>query len=147
MTRRKLPEGGESLTPAGPNAQGSSASSDPTSRILPILQHALGRNQYGKNPNGRPDYRNHFCAGGDDLAPCREAASLGLMVEHAPCEISGGDPIFVVTDAGKAYVLANSPPPPKVSRGQRRYLRWLEVADVVGGSFGEWLKREARGAR
>lgn len=114
--------------------------------ILSILQHALGRNEYGHNPNGGPDYRNHFCAGGDDVAVCREAVSQGLMVEHAAREISGGDPIFTVTDAGKAYVAEHSPPEPKLTRGQERYRRWLQVSDCYPDmKFGDWLKQAAWG--
>lgn len=116
--------------------------------ILDILQHALGRDQYGRSPHpvgkpvNDPDYRNHYCGGsGPDLATCREAVSLGLMMEHAPREISGGDYIFVVTDAGKAYIAEHSPKPPTVSRGKARYLRYLEVADVCDWTFGEWLKK------
>lgn len=108
--------------------------------ILSILQHALGRDQYGHGT----DYRNHYCAGGNDIALCREAVSLGLMVEHAPRAISGGDPIFTVTDKGKAYIAEHSPKPPKVSRGKARYLRWLEVSDAYDISFGDWLKAGAK---
>lgn len=107
--------------------------------ILRILQHALGRDQYGKC--SRDTSRNHFCAGegSDDFALCRDAVAKGLMREHAPREISGGDHIFVVTDAGRSWMLANSPAPPKVSRAKARYLQWLNgAADFVG--FGEWLK-------
>ncbi len=107
------------------------------STILAILQHALGRDEYGRGA----DYRNHYCAGGADVAICRDAVSRGLMVEHAAREISGGDPIFTVTDAGKAFVTARSPKPPKVSRGKERYLRWLTVNDITGWTFGEWLKK------
>lgn len=74
--------------------------------LLHILQHALGRDVYGRGT----DYRNHYCAGPGhhsfDL--CREAVAAGLM-------------------------------PPTLTRGQKRYRAWLEVADVVG-PFGEWLK-------
>lgn len=113
--------------------------------ILDILQHALGRDQYGRGT----DYRNHFCAGegSDDFKLCREAASQGLMREYPPHEISGGDFVFMVTDAGKKYIAEHSPRPPKLSRGQQRYQRWLAVSDARGVSFGEWLKREARGGR
>ncbi len=108
--------------------------------ILHILQHALGRDEYGKNPHGRPDYRNHYCAGGADLVACREAVSQGLMREHPPSEISGGDPVFTVTDKGKAHVDEHSPAPPRLTRGQDRYRRWLAgPADVM--TFGEWLSR------
>ena len=111
--------------------------------MLHILQHALGRNEYGRNPDGLPDYRNHFCAGegGADFILCREAVAAGLMREHPPSEISGGDHIFTVTDAGKAYIAEHSPPEPKLTRGQERYRRWLDVADVCDITFGEWLKR------
>lgn len=108
--------------------------------ILGILQHALGRDQYGHGT----DYRNHVVVGegSADIVLCREAVSLGLMVEHAAREISGGDPIFTVTDAGKAYIAEHSPKPPKVSRGKERYLRWLEVSDCYPDlKFGEWLKK------
>lgn len=110
------------------------------STILHILQHALGRDQYGKNPDGRPDYRNHFCAdeGTADFAICRDAVSQGLMQEYPPNEISGGSHIFVVTETGKAYISSNSPPEPKLTRGQERYRRFLR-ADC-GVSFGEWLR-------
>lgn len=113
------------------------------STILHILQHALGRNQYGKNPDGRADYRNHFCAGegSADFAMCRDAVALGLMRECPPREISGGDYIFVVTDAGMAYIASNSQPEPKVTRGQQRYKRFLRTDP--GLSFGEWLRMEA----
>ncbi len=106
--------------------------------ILAILQHALGRDEYGRGA----DYRNHYCAGGADVAICREAVSQGLMREHAGREISGGDPIFTVTDAGKAYIAEHSPAPPKVSRGKARYLKWLQVSDCCPDlKFGEWLKK------
>ena len=111
--------------------------------ILHILQHSLGRDQYGKSRDGRPDYRNHFCAGpgSTDFDLCREAVGLGLMREHPPREISGGDHVFVVTDAGKAYVAANSPPEPKMTPGQARYRRWLSSAAADAGvSFGDWLR-------
>ena len=116
------------------------------STVLSVLQHALGRDEYGQRRKGRDDdYRNHFCAGGDDLPICREAVAQGLMVEHAPSDISGGDFVFVVTDAGRSWMMTNSPVPPKVSRGKARYLRWLHVSDATGETFGAWLKRETAG--
>ena len=42
---------------------------------LEILQHALGVDQYGRGEM----YRNHFCAGGDDEATCRELVEMGYM--------------------------------------------------------------------
>ena len=117
-----------------------SADDQDAARMLHVLQHSLGRDQYGKNPNGRPDYRNHYCAseGHHSFAACREAVSLGLMREHPPSAISGGDCIFTVTDAGKAYILENSPPKPKRTRGHDRYRKYLEADCSM--SFGEWLR-------
>lgn len=112
--------------------------------MLAILQHALGRDRYGKCPAHVS--RNHYCVGdGPDLVTCREAVAQGLMVEHAPSDISGGDFVFVVTDAGRSWMMTNSPVPPKVSRGKARYLRWLHVSDATGETFGAWLKRETAG--
>lgn len=112
--------------------------------MLAILQHALGRDEYGKPRHGGEDYRNHYCAGGDALTTCREAVSQGLMTEHAASAISGGDPIFTVTDKGKSYIAEHSPAPPKLTRGQERYRKWLDVRDVYNVSFGNWLKASAR---
>lgn len=104
--------------------------------ILHILQHSLGLDEYGR---GKP-YRNHYCIGercdGFDL--CRDAVAQGFMQEHAPREISGGDYIFTVTDAGRAYVREHSPAPPKLTRSKQRYLAFVD-ADC-GLTFGEWLK-------
>lgn len=113
-----------------------------STRMLHVLQHSLGRDQYGKNPNGRADYRNHYCAseGHHSFAACRKAVELGLMREHPPSAISGGDNVFTVTDAGKEFVAANSPPEPKRTRGQEVYRRYL-AADC-GMTFDEWLRVE-----
>ena len=110
------------------------------STILDILQHALGRDQYGRGS----DYRNHYCTGegSADFALCREAVAAGLMRERPPSHVSGGDHVFVVTDAGKAYIAEHSPPEPKLTPGQARYRRWLFVADACGLSFGDWLRSE-----
>lgn len=108
--------------------------------ILHILQHSLGRDKYGKSKRGQGDCRNHFCTGpgANDFALCREAVSLGLMQEHAPRTISGGDHIFTVTAAGKAYIAQHSPPEPKLSRGKRRYREYLNADLNI--SFGQWLR-------
>ena len=109
--------------------------------ILHILQHALGRDEYGR-PTSRsnPEFRNHYCVGprcdGFDL--CRSAVEQGLMREHAPREISGGDYIFTVTDAGRAWVTAHSPNPPHLSRSAQRYRAFLN--EDGGENFGEWLR-------
>lgn len=101
-------------------------------RQLEILQHSLGVDQYGQ---GRM-YRNHFCAGGDDEVVCRELVALGYM-ETFTREFL---PYYncIVTKAGKAAMLAESPKPPVLTRGQQRYRAFLKADS--GLSFREWLK-------
>ena len=144
MSDAHRPDGGQQSAPSAPSAQVPRINGYAAPTMLHILQHALGRDQYGRNPHGGPDYRNHYVAGGEDVATCREAVAVGLMVEHPPSQITGGDPLFTVTDAGKAHVLANSLPPPKLTRGQERYRRWLDVSDATGETFRDFLKRGAK---
>lgn len=108
-----------------------------TARDLHVLRHSLGINQAGRS------YRNHFCAGPGhhDYDTCSALVDRGFMQRHAARTISGGDEIFTVTAAGRQFVADNAPPPPKLTRGQRRYRAWLE-ADC-GLEFGDWLKRGA----
>jgi len=82
-------------------------------------------------------YRNHFCAGRKDEVVCRELVALGYMKNHYTTEML---PYYncSVTESGKAAMLAESPKPPKLTRSQQRYRRFLK-ADV-GCSFREWLK-------
>lgn len=103
---------------------------------LHILQHSLGLDEYGR---GR-GYRNHFVTGpgSDDYDACRALVERGLMVEHPPTEISGGGSCFTVTRQGERAVREESPAPPKLTRSQRRYLRFLDADS--GLTFGEWLK-------
>jgi hypothetical protein len=103
-------------------------------RLLEILQHALGVDRYGRGEQ----YRNYFVAGGDIATSCRELVALGFMIEHPASELTGGDPCFCVTDAGKKAMTAESPQPPKLTRSQQRYQRFLD-ADC-GKPFKEWLK-------
>ncbi len=103
---------------------------------LGILQHSLGVDQYGCGEM----YRNHFCAGGDDEATCRELIAKGLMIQHPTTELF---PYFncSVTEQGKLAVrnLSPKPPkPPKLSRSQKRYKRFLD--SDCGISFREWLR-------
>lgn len=102
---------------------------------LQILQHALGVDQHGRGQQ----YRNHYVADGADAEHCRELAAQGFMVEGAPSPLTGGMPLFQVTAEGKRAVAEQSPAPPRLTRGQRRYRRWLDGADAHGLDFGEWL--------
>lgn len=107
-----------------------------TARQLEILQHALGVDQFGQGQI----YRNHFCAGGDDEPTCRELVALGFMETFTRKWL----PYYncLVTEAGKAAMLEHSPAPPKLTRGQQRYRRFLDADSGV--SFGEWLKYYGR---
>lgn len=111
-----------------------------TARQLEILQHALGVDKYGQGEM----YRNHFCAGGDDEPICRALVAMGYMETFERSWL----PYYncLVTEEGKAAMLAASPKPPKLTRGQNRYREFLK-ADT-GYSFIEWLKcQPRRGAR
>jgi hypothetical protein len=111
------------------------------SDLLHILQHSLGLDEHGR---GR-SYRNHFVADapGGDYALCRELVEMGLMAQHGPSEIFGGNDsyCFVVIDRGREVVAEQSPPPPRLSRSKQRYRRWLDADSSL--SFGEWLRRPA----
>lgn len=108
-----------------------------TPEQLHILQHTTGMDQHGRFKGGE-QYRNHFVAGRDDETTCRELVALGYMAEHDMGALSGGMPCFSATRAGIQAAQEASPPPPKLTRGQRRYRAWVK-ADC-GLSFGEWLR-------
>jgi hypothetical protein len=103
--------------------------------LLHILQHSLGLDQYGQ---GR-DYRNHYVAGPDDVAKCRELVVMGYMTECQGNQLSGGDPIFMVTTQGRDCVALESPNSPNMTRSQQRYRHYLKVADCFNG-FGDYLR-------
>ncbi|HJR14213.1 MAG TPA: hypothetical protein VJ833_09985 [Rhodanobacteraceae bacterium] len=70
------------------------------SEQLHILRHSLGIGDNGKGSS----YRNHFCTGpgSKDYDDCQALVAEGYMTRRAGGPLSGGDDIFVVTDAGKA---------------------------------------------
>lgn len=110
-----------------------------TREQLGILQHALGIDKYGQGAM----YRNHFCASGDDERACRELVAMGYMRQHATTEVF---PYFncSVTDQGMLAVLVESPKPPKLTRGQKRYRRWLDADS--GMRFIDWCRVERKHA-
>jgi len=103
--------------------------------LLSILQHSLGVDRFGRGHQ----YRNHFVTGPDttDWPWVQELVGQGFMepIRALPI-LEKRDHGFRVTAAGKAAMIAASPPPPKVSRGRGRYLAWLR-ADC-GMSFAEF---------
>lgn len=62
-----------------------------------ILRHALGLGRSAR------EYRNHFVTGpgSTDYPHCEELVKAGLMTRREGSHLSGGDPIYVVTEAGR----------------------------------------------
>lgn len=106
-----------------------------TPKQLHILQHALGVDQYGLGEQ----YRNNYVGGAEE---CRPLVVMGYMTEHKASEITGGDPLFTVTDAGKKAVKNESPKPPKITRSQQRMMDYRDFADAYDCSFKDFLKIE-----
>jgi len=111
-----------------------------TPKQLEILQHSLGLDEYGRGTM----HRNCFVTGegSKDHAACLALVENGFMHRRANVALFAGDDIFTVTEAGKKAAIENSPPPPKISAGQQRYLDWL-AADC-SMSFIEWLHWKQR---
>lgn len=103
-----------------------------TTEQLHTLQHALGLDQYGRGAI----YRNHYVGGAED---CRPLVALGYMEELRASDLTGGDPLFRVTEEGKKAVRSESPKEPKLTGAQLRYLQFLDWADATGGTFREFL--------
>jgi hypothetical protein len=102
--------------------------------LLQILQHSLGLDEYGQGDM----YRNHFCAGGEDVFLCRELVNMGYMIERNPSELTGGSIPFFVSENGKSAVLELSKKPPKISKAKRRYQLYRQSESDQ--TFSEWLK-------
>jgi len=66
-----------------------------------ILRHALGVGR------GRAGWRNHFVTGpgSTDYADCEALVALGLMKKRSGGPLSGGDPVYSVTDAGESALV------------------------------------------
>jgi hypothetical protein len=90
-------------------------------------------NEYGLGEQ----YRNNYVGGAEE---CRPLVVMGYMTEHKASEITGGDPLFTVTDAGKKAVKNESPKPPKITRSQQRMMDYRDFADAYDCSFKEFLQ-------
>jgi hypothetical protein len=106
---------------------------------LHVLQHALGLDDYGQGES----YRNRFVTdeGTDDWPLLIAHVEAGRMVRRDPTVITGGGYCFAVTEAGRRFVREHSPPPPKLTAGQRRYRKYLAADSCL--TFGEWLRETA----
>jgi len=75
----------------------------PTTRRKAVTpeQRDILRHSPGLGISKRP-YRNHFCTGpgSSDYAHCEALVSAGLMVKRAGNQLSGGDDVYFVTEAG-----------------------------------------------
>lgn len=62
-----------------------------------ILRHALGLGRSNR------EYRNHFVTGpgSTDYPHCEALVESGMMRRYEGCPLTGGDPMYIVTDAGK----------------------------------------------
>lgn len=107
------------------------------SALLHILQHSLGVDHHGRGDQ----YRNHFVTGPGsvDWNTCQQAVSDGLMSVRESALLPSDSRCFHVTDAGKTYVTQHSPLPPKLTRSQRRYRKWLDADCSM--SFGQFIRQ------
>lgn len=113
-------------------------------KLLHILRHSLGLDEYGRGTF----YRNHFVTGegSKDHADCMQLVTDGFMTVRSGNELSGGDDVFRVTEAGKAAVAEHSPAPPKLTRSQKRYQDYLDADCSM--TFIEYLRyRDQRDGR
>jgi hypothetical protein len=72
-----------------------------------LLAHATGWDSRS------PLHRNHFCAdkAHASRATLESLVARGLMVQHAPTALSGGDDIFTATAIGIAALRGTRRPP------------------------------------
>lgn len=107
------------------------------SKLLHILQHSLGVDQYGQGSQ----YRNHFATapGGKDFELCEQLQELGLMKDVGARPVWGDMHCFVVTPKGIDAVALESPQPPKLSRSKKRYQEYLKMAACFE-SFHDFLR-------
>lgn len=107
---------------------------------LHVLQHSLGVDKYGRGEH----YRNRYvCDRGDSVIDSLVALGLMEALGTAKPGLLGGMECYMVTYAGKRAMFENSPEPPKLTRSQQRWKRFVESgAKDVGWSFPEWLKTE-----
>lgn len=104
---------------------------------LQVLQHSIGADQYGRRE--RHGERNFFGTDkdGNDGIVCESLVALGLMESLGYRELYQ-ETVYRVTGRGIDAVAKFSPSPPKLTRGQQRYLDYIREESSL--SFGEWLK-------
>ncbi len=87
-----------STNPKGDLAAASDGSPGVSEEQRDILRHALGAG------SGSMGWRNHFVTGpgSTDYPHCEALVAAGLMQRRPGHPLSGGDPIYCVTESGRA---------------------------------------------
>lgn len=109
-----------------------------TPEELETLRHMLGINDFTRRH--MESHRNHYCAGGEDVAKLDAMASRGLVVKRSNgSPLSGGDPVYVATAEGKRLA-HESRRAALLPKKKRIYLAFLRVSDAVPDlTFGRFL--------
>jgi hypothetical protein len=82
-------------------------------------------------------WRNHFVGSTPEIVELVAAGLMEKVNDGGP--LSGGDPVFRATAAGKARAREiHAREYPKLTRSQSRYREWLNADSGI--RFGEWLK-------
>lgn len=114
-----------------------------TREQLDILRHALGVGPTDAVTDG-PGSRNRFVTGEGtrDHALCTTLVKAGIMakVKDVSPSLTGGADLFRVTGRGMLAVVGARETPPKLTRSQARYRRWLDEDGSM--TFREWLRTE-----
>lgn len=72
-----------------------------------MMRHALGVQEQGYGNRWSKPYRNHFVAGDKDAIAWRDLTTKGFArLAREGSDLSGGCPVFAVTDAGREAALA-----------------------------------------
>lgn len=72
-----------------------------------MMRHALGVHRYPFKGGARwkKPFRNHYVAGRDNVAAWDALVAQGFA-EKRSCDVARGDPLYVVTNAGREAALA-----------------------------------------
>lgn len=72
-----------------------------------LMRHALGveEHRFGHSIRYTKSWRNHFVAAGDHVAIWDDLVAKGFAMRRNGSALSGGDPIYFVTDSGREAAL------------------------------------------
>lgn len=76
-----------------------------------LMRHALGAHEHCLHPSKggivfKKPYRNHFVAGMEHEGIWDDLVAKGFATKRKGNQVTGGDPVFYVTDAGREAALA-----------------------------------------